>query len=99
VDSYPQAARFLASQPGATYVMTIANGDGRGVLPVAGAEVRLNGKTVVEAGKITANARYLTPPVPVKAENRIEVDATGPPGSVLYIGIGPDKLAQPSNIR
>ena len=90
----PQANTFLASSPGAAYRMTIANGDGRDVPPVTGAEIRLNGELVAGPEKVNANHRYLTIPVPVQANNRIDVTCTGPKGSALYIGVGPGKPAR-----
>jgi hypothetical protein len=94
-----QAEDFPASQPGATYVITIANGDGRGVPPVASAEIRLNGELLAGAEKVNRNSRYLTLPVTVKATNRIEVLVTGQEGSALYIGVGPERPALPGGRR
>jgi len=86
---------FLASQPGGEYIMTIANGDGREILPVTSAEVLLNGELVAAADQVTLNRRYLSIPVTVKAENRLEVRLRGAEGSALYVGIGPASVPGP----
>src|ERR1022692_3243550 len=84
-----QGDGFVASQPGAPYVMTIVTGDGRNVLPVTSAEVRLNGELVAGPEKINQNNRLLKVPVIVRAENVVEVTFSGPEGSALFIGVAP----------
>src|ERR1039457_6223322 len=84
-----QGDGFVASQPGAPYVMTIVTGDGRNVLPVTSAEVPLNGELVAGPEKINQNNRLLKVPVIVRAENVVEVTFSGPEGSALFIGVAP----------
>jgi hypothetical protein len=83
-----QGDGFVASQPGAPY-MTIVTGDGRNVLPVSSAEVRLNGELVAGPEKINQNNRLLKVPVIMRAENVVEATFSGPEGSALFIGVAP----------
>jgi len=97
VDSEPlppayRVREFIASLPGSPYVLTIANGDGRDEPPVESAQVLLNGEAVTTPGQITKTARWFKIPVTVKANNTVEVHASGPKDSQLYVGIGPASL-------
>lgn len=86
---------FITSQPGTPYIVTIADGDGRGIPPVTSAEIELNGQVIAGPGKVSTSSRYLTIPVSVQAKNVIKVTLTGPKDSELFIGVGPAPSSNP----
>jgi hypothetical protein len=88
--NHTQGEGFIASRPGTPYIVTIANGDGRDIPPVTSAEIKLNGEVIAGPDRVNAHSRYLTIPISVTTKNVIGVNFTGPEGSKIFIGVGPE---------
>lgn len=76
----------VTTKPG-TYLIRIANGDGRGDNAITSAEVKVNGKQVFGPSSFQQKTRLLSASVQLGASNLLEVSIAAKPGTQMTISV------------
>ena len=77
----------MVKQPSASWQLRVANGGDKGKNAVTAGTVTLNGQVVVAPDDLKWKSQKFTIPVTLKAENTIEVELAGAPGSRIAMQI------------
>lgn len=84
-----QTAEFEVAKPGATFVLTIVNGDRNGDNRVSSGTVRLNGVQVLSPNDLNQQVRKVVRQVTVLANNLLEVELESKPSGQILVTIEP----------